>query len=235
MGQRLKQFHALIDIGNLTTTIGRFDEAIGQFEEADAIAASISYGFGRFACANNISYAAQLKGDFDFARSAAVRALEAAEVIEAPSARAHALVSLGVAERELHNIEAAITFLEDGTALERQLNETITLGEDLCELIIALLRRNSTERAAVLAAEMLALAAASDQQLSQPQYQLWTAAAVRRACGDDQEARKLLTRARQTLDDLEAAIPDHESRLTFRRIRYNRAIDAAFDRDQWHI
>jgi hypothetical protein len=63
----------------------------------------------------------------------------------------------------------------------------------------------------------------------------WAVAAVRRANGDDTGARALLLRARTALDNLEAAIPDSESRITFRRSRYNRAIDEAFDADHWQI
>jgi DNA-binding SARP family transcriptional activator/tetratricopeptide (TPR) repeat protein len=235
MGQRLKQLQTINELGNLTTTIGRFDEAIAHFEAAASIAASISYRFGQVACANNISYTAYLKGDFELARSAARSALEAAQTSEAPSAHAHALVSIGIAERELGELEAAIMHLEDGTALERRLNETVALGEDLCELIVALLRCARLDRARELAAEVLALAGGSTQQFSRPQNLLWAAAAVSHAAGDDGQATALLARARSALDELEAAIPDSESRSTFRRLRYHRAIDEAFDRDHWVI
>jgi tetratricopeptide (TPR) repeat protein len=149
--------------------------------------------------------------------------------------RAHALVNLGVAERELHDMDAAIGHLQEGTALERQLNEAVALGEDLCELIIALLRQNVIEQATALAAEVLALAEDSTLRFPHPQYLLWTAAAVRRAAGDDAGALALLGRARDILDKLEATIPDTESRMTFRRLRNNRAIDDAFDRAYWQI
>lgn len=235
MGQRLKQLNTLCDIATLKTTVGRFDEAIEQFKIADALALSISYAFGHVACVNNISYAAYLKGDFALSRSAAVLALEAADAIEAPSARAHALVSIGVAERELNDLDAAIAHLGEGTALERQLNETLELGEDLCELAIAFLRKNELEAARALGTEILALAEDSKQRSSRPQYLFWTLAAVRRASGDNLGARELLTRSRAELDELEAAIPDVESRATFRSLRYNRVIDEAFDHDRWQL
>jgi DNA-binding SARP family transcriptional activator/tetratricopeptide (TPR) repeat protein len=235
MGLRLKQFHVLIETANLTTMVGRFDEAIAQFESADVVAESISYGFGRAACANNISYAAYLKGDYALARSAAIRALAAADRIEAPSARAHALVSLGIAERELAELDAAIGHLEEGTALERALNERLAYAEDLCELVITLLRRNDVERAAALAATILETIGETELQFTHPQHLLWTVAAVRFAQGDRPAAGVLLTRARQALDELEAAMPDRESRLTFRGLRYNRAIDEAVEHDRWQI
>jgi tetratricopeptide (TPR) repeat protein len=235
MGQRLKQLNTLCDIATLKATVGSFDEAIEQFKIADDLALSISYAFGHVACVNNISYAAYLKGDFELARSTAQLALEASGGIEAPSARAHALVSIGVAERELHQLDAAIAHLEEGTALERRLNETLELGEDLCELVIAFLRRNQLEQATSLAAEILELAEDSTRKSSRVHYLFWTVAAVRRACGDGPGARELLARARAALDELEAAIPDIESRVTFRGLRYNRVIDEAFDHDRWQI
>jgi DNA-binding SARP family transcriptional activator/tetratricopeptide (TPR) repeat protein len=235
MGQRFKQVLVLIGIANMNNYLGQFDEALEQFATADALAKSISYGYGHLACVNNISYSLYLKGDFDLALAAARQALELADVVQAPSMRGHALVNLGVAERELHDIEAAIVHLEEGTTLERQLNETVALGEDLCELIIALLRQNRNERAAVFAAEVLALAEDPARRFPHRQYLLWTAAAVRHAAGDDAGARALLERARSILDSLEATISDATSRIKFRNLRYNRAIDDAFDRAHWQI
>jgi DNA-binding SARP family transcriptional activator/tetratricopeptide (TPR) repeat protein len=233
LGRRLKELRALGDLANLYTTIGRFDEAIEQFEAADRIALEISYDFGHVACLNNISHVAHLKGDFALAKSAATRALDGAERIGAPSARAHALVSIGVSERELGELDAAIAHLEEGTALERQLNETADVGEDLCELIIALLLCKQLTRAETLAAEVLALAEDSEHRLSRPQFLFWTAAAVSRAAGDHAQARTLLDRARASLDDLEALIPEAESRQAFRELSRNRLIDDAFDNDRW--
>ena len=235
LGQRLKELRALGDFANLYTTIGRFDEAIAQFEAADRIALDISYDFGHVACLNNISHVAYLKGDFALAKSAAVRALDGAERIGAPSARAHALVSIGVAERELGRLDDAIAHLEEGTRLERELNETADIGEDLCELIIALLARDEVARAQVLAAEVLALAENPGHRLSRPQFVFWTAAAACRAAGDRARARTLLSRARGSLDDLETLIPDVESKQAFRRLSHNRLIDDAFDNDRWPI
>jgi DNA-binding SARP family transcriptional activator/tetratricopeptide (TPR) repeat protein len=235
MGQRFKQVLVLADTANMNNYLGQFDEALELLAAADALATSISYAFGHVACVNNISYTAYLKGDFERARESAQQALALASVLEAPSMRAHALVNLGVAERELHDLDAAIGHLQEGTALERQLNEAVALGEDLCELIIALLRQNVIEQATALAAEVLALAEDSTLRFPHPQYLLWTAAAVRRAASDDAGALALLDRARDVLDKLEATIPDTESRTTFRRLRYNRAIDDAFDRAYWQI
>jgi tetratricopeptide (TPR) repeat protein len=235
MGQRLKQVWTLGDIAGMSATIGRFDEAIEQFKSADDIALSISYGFGHVGCLNNISYVANLKGDFELALSSAREALAVAEGIEAPSGRAHALVNVGVAERELHRIDAAIAHLDEGTALERELNETVELGEDLCELIIALLHNENLERAQQLAVEVLDLVENTAPRLIYPQFLLWTVAAVRRASGDEQGASILLTRARRTLDEREAAIPDSESRVTFRHLRFNRAIDEAFEQNRWML
>jgi DNA-binding SARP family transcriptional activator/predicted negative regulator of RcsB-dependent stress response len=235
LGQRLKELRALGDFANLYTTIGRFDEAIAQFEAADRIALDISYDFGHVACLNNISHVAYLKGDFALAKSAAIRALEGADRIGAPSARAHALVSIGVAERELGRLDDAIAHLEEGTRLERELNETADIGEDLCELIVALLARDELDRADVLAAEVLALAENSGPRLSRPQFVFWTAAAVCRAAGDHARARTLLSRARASLDDLEALIPEVESKQAFRGLSHNRLIDDAFENDRWPI
>ena len=235
MGQRFKQLLVLADIANMKTYLGKFDEALELFAAADALAVAISYGFGHVACVNNISYAAYLKGDFALARASAKQALELVDALEAPTVRAHALVNLGVAERELDNVDAAIAHLERGTTLERELNETIALGEDLCELIIALLRNNRIERAVELSAEVLALAENATLRFPHRQYLLWTVAAVRRATDDEDGARTLLGRARTILDTLEATIADAESRVTFRRLRYNAAIDEAFDRAHWQI
>jgi tetratricopeptide (TPR) repeat protein len=233
MGQRLKEVAAAIEIGNLHTSVGRFAQAIARFEAAAAIAASISYGYGVAACFNNISYTASLDGNFALARSAAFKALDAANSIESRSGRAHALISAGVAERELDDLANAIAHLEEGTAIERELNESVALGEDLCELIIALLRAGRTERASLLADEVLAMATDPDRQFSNPQLLFWTVATVRHATGQRARARALLAYARKALDERESAIPDPASRATFRGLRYNRAIDDAFDRNSW--
>jgi tetratricopeptide (TPR) repeat protein len=226
---------ALSSRANVMTTIGQFAQAIEQFKASDAIATSISYGFGHFACLNNISYAACMDGDFALAKSAALGALETANLLEAPSARAHALVSLGIAERQLGDNGAAIVHLEEGTSLERELNERIALAEDLCELIIALLRGGVIERATVLVEELLVLAGDPGHKLSHPQLVHWTAALVYRAQGNSREAKASLDRARQLLDELESTIPDPDSRKTFRMLRYNQAIDIAFDCDRWSL
>jgi tetratricopeptide (TPR) repeat protein len=234
-GQRLNELQTIADQGILAATIGRFAEAIERFEAADAIAVSISYGFGHVACLNNISFSAYNNGDFKTALAAARRALETADEIGAPAARAHAMISAGVAERELGDLEAAVAHLEQGTAIARELNETITLGEDLCELAITFLRRHDLARAVLVAAEILELTETSPQRSSRPQFLFWTVAAVRRAAGDLDGARAFLAQAGQMLDDLEAAIPDLESRRTFRNLRHNRAIDAAVARDCWEV
>jgi tetratricopeptide (TPR) repeat protein len=233
IGEPMKRFFALNSIADLMATTGHFSDAVEQFRAADSVALSISYGFGHFACLNNISYAANMGGDFALARSSALQALEAADQLAAPSARAHALVSLGIAERELNNIELAIRHLEDGIAIEKRLNESVALAEDLCELVIALLRGGHVDRAAEIVSELLIFAERPVQKLSHPQLVYWTVALVERARGKLSAARVALGQAHAILDEMESAIPDSDSRRTFRQARYNRAIDTAFERDHW--
>lgn len=233
LGQRLKQFHVLIDIGNLATSIGQFDRAIAILRSASDIAAATSYGFGQAASANNISYAAYLQGDAGLARSAAAHALAVAEAIDAPPARAHALVNLGVAERELGACADAIAHLEAGVALERELGESVAVVEDTCELIFALIGGKRIERASAVAAELARLSAKPLDGQQHPQYIFWALAAVAHANGDRSRARHYLSEARRYRERLEAAIPDRESRATFRKLPFHRAIDDAFDNDRW--
>lgn len=234
LGQRLQSIHVLADIGNLATSVGQFDEAIARLTDAEAIAASISYRFGQAACANNISYAAYLQGDFAHARITAERALAAAIEINAPSARAHASVSLGVAKRELGDAAAAVVDIEAGIVLERSLGERVALGEDLCELIIALVRAGDVPGALARATEVLDLLD-DTVAVTHPQFLLWSAAAAYYASGDAARASLLLGRAHTSLEERQNDIRDDASRATFRRLPFNRAIDRAVTTGVWEI
>jgi tetratricopeptide (TPR) repeat protein len=235
IGQPVKALQIQSEIGSLRATVGRYDDAIDIFAAAAARAAAISFRFGQVACLNGISYTASLRGDLTRARATALEALGIADSIGSRSGRAHALVSIGVAQREAGELDASIEHLEAGTSIERELNEWSALGMDLCELIVALVRHRRIERAMQLADEVLALADNPTLHFSLPHVLLVTVAAVRYANGDRARASALLAQARRALDEITATIEDAPTRATFRALGFNRAIDDAFERDVWRL
>jgi tetratricopeptide (TPR) repeat protein len=147
--------------------------------------------------------------------------------------RAHALANLGVAERELGDVQSAIEHLEAAVALKRAIRRERLLAEDLCELSVAYLGLGRLPQAQAVSAELLRLLGADREGMIDAQYMLWCAARTRRLEGDLAAARSLLVEAHGTLQRRASAIPDAESRASFLAIRHHRQIRAAYDRGEW--
>jgi tetratricopeptide (TPR) repeat protein len=121
-----------------------------------------------------------------------------------------------------------VDYLRRGLALRRQLGrEPGESATDLSLLALALLQQGEHVEARQIAAELIALCAATPDTIPYPQQALWAAAQVYRHLGDRPRAAELLARAHAMLEARAAAIPDPESRAAFLAMSFNREIAQA--------
>lgn len=221
IGHRVGQAATLLNSGVLASHLGRFDEARDVYLKADALFAAMRDRRGQSTVAVNTSLVAFYQGDYAAAQSAAQRGLELSREINHRNTEATALANLGTAELHLGDPTRAIEHMQIGVALRRELGQTVDLGSDLCDLTMGYLRIGDLEAASQTAAEMMAIYESSPSEMTYPQYILSTAARVADARGDPDRSKLLWERARATLAERAAAIPDDETRSAFLRLPFH--------------
>ncbi|RPI30703.1 MAG: hypothetical protein EHM70_13215 [Chloroflexota bacterium] len=233
LGKRQGQAAVLVNTGILDVRLGRYTEGQGAFERAGALFEALEDLRGQAVCALNLCMAAFFRGEYAAARSAARDGLDLAHRMQSQVMEANALSNLGAAERELGELNEAIAHMEAGMRLHRSLGQSAELGTDLCDLVIAYLRRGSLDAARFASSEMMEIYAQDAQAMVHPQYILWAAALVSRAGGDQTGAEALLKQACTVMQEKSAAIPDDESRATFLELPFNREIRLACQQGIW--
>jgi predicted ATPase/DNA-binding SARP family transcriptional activator len=226
IGNRVGQAATLLNSGVLACHLGRFGEARELYQVADALFGSLHDRRGQATTAVNISLAALYQGDYPTAHAAALRGLELSREINHPNTEATALANLGAAELHVGDSTRAIEYMVAGVARRRELGQTVDLASDLCDLTMGYLQVGDLDPARRSAAEMMEIYESLPEEMTYPQYILATAARVSEALGDQVRAQSLWERARITLIERAAAIPDDETRSAFLRLPFHRCLVA---------
>ena len=228
VGKRQGQAAVYLNAGILAVNLGRYDEGIAGFRQAEALFEVLADPRGLAVSAINCSAAAIYQGDWELARQAAQRAQALAHRLGMVFMEAAALGNLGEVALRRGELPEAVDYLRRGLALRRQLGrEPGESATDLSLLALALLRQGEHVEARQIAAELVALCAATPDTIPYPQQALWAAAQVYRHLGDRPRATELLARAHAVLEARAAAIPDPESRAAFLAMPFNREIAQA--------
>jgi len=228
VGKRQGQAAVYLNAGILAVNLGRYDEGIAGFRQAEALFEVLADPRGLAVSAINCSAAAIYQGDWELARQAAQRAQALAHRLGMVFMEAAALGNLGEVALRRGELPEAVDYLRRGLALRRQLGrEPGESATDLSLLALALLQQGEHVEARQIAAELVALCAATPDTIPYPQQALWAAAQVYRHLGDRPRATELLARAHAVLEARAAAIPDPESRAAFLAIPFNREIAQA--------
>ncbi len=234
LGNRRGQAAVLVNAGMLAANLGHYAEAIEASMRAEALFKGLDDIRGQTVSLVNIAVHSLRKGDYRAARSSGIRALKSARIMKNPVFEAYALANLGAAELELGQSRQAITHMEEGLAIRREVGQAaVELATDLCDLTIAYLRAGNLASAQETADEMLNLLAADAEHMTYPQYILWAAAQTYRSLGQVERGNELLVRAYMVMQEKKDSIPDPDSRNTFAQLPYNRDLQAAYERGEW--
>ncbi|HWT06759.1 MAG TPA: hypothetical protein VN224_13440 [Xanthomonadales bacterium] len=215
----------LLYLAYLYCELGRFDEGFAYFaqgEEQQRLRGSLH---GRCNFLNSRAYLKVLAGRSEEARDdirAALALLEQAPLMS----RTVAHSAIGMAHRELGEIDEAIVNLERGvqTIRDTSPHDLFNLAGDLADLALTYLRAGEIERARATAAEYLAVMDGRTEGFAFPQRMLFIAAQVYREAGDSERAGELLQRADTELQRRLAEIPDDATRAIFLDAMVNREI-----------
>jgi tetratricopeptide (TPR) repeat protein len=223
-----------INMGILYNLLGKYRDAIVAFRQAGQLFEELQDLRGQLVSDINLSAVAIFQEDYATAKDAAQRSLNLAREMQSVHLEATALSNLGEAEREMGDHDSALAYIEKGLSIRRSLDsQPADLGHDLCQLTLTHLCRGDLAAARQTSDELLAVLTAGETGMLHPQQMWWTAAQVYRASGDTQRAGELLQTAHTRLEEKAEAIPDTESRESFRQLRFNREIVAAYAQDVW--
>jgi len=218
-------------IRNIENNWGSLDVALGMVARgrerlARVLGAATADGDLRFQyfAASNLGVAAYFDGDFAAAKSFELRALELARRLGSEAFAALVLGDLGVAERELGNLDAALVHLEEAVAIHRRLDQRLELLSNLARLALVHVARGDAERACDVAREVLEYEREHPELVEDPAEVLWNAAQALHACGDEREAREVVERAARVQEARLAAIDLPEYRESAAGLRWYRAL-----------
>jgi predicted ATPase/DNA-binding SARP family transcriptional activator len=178
----------------------------------------------QYFAALNLGVAANYDGEFETAKAVGLRALLLARRLESEALAALVLGTLGVTERELGELDAALTYLEDAVATHRRLDQRLELWTNLARLALVRAMRGEIEPARDIARDVIAHERAHPELVGDPAEVLWDAAQALHACGDEREARKVAERAASLQEARIASIDLPEYRESASAMRWYRAL-----------
>ena len=216
---------------NVHNNWGGLDVALGMIERGrerlarllDDATADGDLNMQYFAT-SNLGVAAYAAGDFALAKSFELRALELARGLRSEAFAALVLGDLGLAERELGDLDAALGYLEEAVAIHRKLDQRLELLTNLARLALVVSLRADVERARALVRELLDLIDAHPEGVEDPAEVLWNVARALHFCGDTQQARELVERAAALQQARLATIDLPEYRESAAGLRWYRAL-----------
>ena len=182
---------------------------------------------------SNLGVAAHVAGDFGLAKSFELRSLELAGRLESEAFAALVLGDLGIAERELGNLDAAREHLEAAVAIHRRLDQRLELVTNLARLALVVGMRGDFEQARRLAHEVLDRSRVHPESVEDPAEVLWNVAQALHLCGDEREAREIVEQAAALQEQRLATIDLPEYRASAAGLRWYRALLQARSEGVW--
>ena len=222
----------LWNLGLLHLRCGDFARARAYYKRARKSFERSGHRYGRASCLLMESLVAVWQGRARGAKSIAQAALEGGREIDRAQLRALALANLGLAERDLGELDAALSHMAEGLALERRLGRPPTPG-NLADAALAHAMRGELATATRLAEEVLTSGRMLSHTTTFPPHPPWIAACVFHWSGDEKRARQALGWASQLARSHAESIDVPELRAHFEALPFNAAIAAAKDADLW--
>jgi predicted ATPase/DNA-binding SARP family transcriptional activator len=183
--------------------------------------------------ASNLGVVAYAEADFSTAKRWELRALLLARQLRSEALAALVLGDLGAAERELGELDAALTHLEEAVAIHRRLDQRVELWTNLARLALVCATRGDVARGRAIAREVLEHERVHPEVVDDPAQVLWDAAQTLRACGDECEAREVIERAALLQEARLAAIDVPEYLESASGMRWYRALVRARSAGVW--
>ncbi len=225
LGNRLQLAYLLFNQTGSQMQIGLLEDARSSLAAAVEIFQEFDDARGRAASLTNLSMVRLLQQATQEAKEVGLSALQAARQIANSVIEAAALANLGNAERELGELEAALTHMKQAIAIRERLNHCATF-EELGDLALAQMKAGDGE-ALGTAQDIMQRADASGENTVWPHYCFWAAARVFRNCGDDERTAAALRRARELVSVQLDAIAEPRARAAFTELASVRGILAA--------
>jgi DNA-binding SARP family transcriptional activator len=187
---------------------------------------------GQVLCTLNMQTNAVWRADRSAALELAQRGLALAKKTDSPPLQSWALMSLGMAQRDLQNFDVAVESLEAARTIIETLDAPLDVFEVISELALAHLMAGNAPLARSLTDECLAFAKTQSFDVGIPEHLNWLAARAYRATGDAPGAAEFLDRAYEVIEGAARGM-DPPSRGAFLKLDLNREVLAARDEDRW--
>ena len=219
--------------GSLDIALGMVSRGRGLLEQLlDRTVADGDVRMQYFAL-SNLGVAAYYDGDFALAKGFELRALDLARQLGSDAFAALVLGDLGVAERELGNLDPALAYLEEAVAIHRRLDQRLELWTNLARLALVCAARGEMERARDIARDVVERQRVRSEEIEDPAEVLWNAARTLHACGDEREALEVAERAALLQEARLAAIDVPEYRESAAGLRWYRALQRLRATGSW--
>ena len=192
----------------------------------------VGHRYGRAACFLNEGLLAVWQGRARDAKSLAQAALDGALEIDRAQLRALALANLGHAERELGELDAALSHMHEGLALERELGRPPLLG-NVADAALAYVMHGELGVAVPLAEHILNSDRALSSRSMFPPYPPWIAACVFHWDGNEERAQQSLESASELARSIATSIDVPELREHFEALPFFAEIAEAKDAGRW--
>jgi DNA-binding SARP family transcriptional activator/tetratricopeptide (TPR) repeat protein len=233
IGKRQGLAGVLVNSGIHSVKVGLFDDADRSLRAALRHFHELKDLRGQAACAINLSYLALLRSDPAEARTQALAGIEHARSSGHAVYEAAALGNLGAAERDLGDLQRAITHMNEGLAIRRRLTRPADYADDIAHLVCAQLSAGDLNAVRELNAELAGSLTGESTAMFMPQFAHWTAARAYRALGDEKSMKTALERADSILAEQTALIDGAAERATYLALPVNSEIQSAFTDDHW--
>ncbi|MGP6158260.1 MAG: hypothetical protein ACLPYS_12280, partial [Vulcanimicrobiaceae bacterium] len=219
--------------GSLDVALGKVARGRERLERMLASAEADGDLRMRYFAHSNLGVAAYFDGDWAAAKIQELRALELARRLGSQGFVALVLGDLGVAERELGDLDGALAYLEEAIAIHCRLDQRLELLTNQARLAIVYAMRGDCERTRALAFEISAYERAHPDLVEDPGEVLWNAAQSLHRCGHHGEARALVERAAERQAARIASVELPEYRESMAGLRWYRALLRAKAADRW--
>lgn len=240
LGQPYGESRIYSNVGTMLVNVGRFADGIASWKKAIAIHKRMNNLYGLTVNYTNIAGIIGFMGEDAAAKVTARRALKLAVKINSPIYEINNYYTLGAAEVELGELDAAIGHLQASLAVQGRLQQFTITDLAVGYLIIAYLRIGNLAAAQDWCARSLAMYQATPERFFDPHAIFWAAACLHHHLGNATQARAYLEKAYNLL---EQDIVAHEKELadypanTWRISQYtfrpNYALRHAYEHDEW--
>jgi len=188
---------------------------------------------GQVLCTLNMQTNAVWRADRGRALALAQRGLALAKKTDSPPLESWALMSLGMAQRDLQHFDVAIDSLESARTIIETLDAPLDVFEVNSELALAHLMAGHVALARSLTDECLAFARTQSFDVGIPEHLNWLAARAYRASGDAAGAAGFLARAYDLIETAARGMDSPSKRDAFLTLKMNREIIQAREEGRW--